>query len=105
MWPFTTESDPKVIHTSERKLCWDSRDALFACLDQNNIIDASSKDAKQKCGEQYKPFTENCINIWVDYFVKKRIQDVQKAARIQQLEAAGYRPLDAPIEVKEVEDQ
>lgn len=104
MWPFTSNSQPKVIHTSERRLCWESRDQLFACLDAHGIISAEDKAAKQTCAAEYKLFNENCVKVWVDYFVKKRIADAQKAARIQQLEAAGYKPLEAPLEITEIDD-
>ncbi|GMM50249.1 Coa6 protein [Starmerella bacillaris] len=103
MWPFDS-APPKVIHTNERQKCWEARDGFFQCLDKNRIVSGTDPRAKSACGESQSKFNDNCIKMWVDYFLQKRIADVQKAARIQQLEQAGYKPLDSPITVEEVPD-
>lgn len=56
-----------VIKKSARKLCWDARDKLFACLDKNNIIDAIKNDSevKAKCGPEDAEYNKDCISSWV----------------------------------------
>ena len=42
----------------ERAKCWDARDALWKCLDDNN-------DDAAKCQLFRKTFEENCKPTWV----------------------------------------
>ena len=52
---------------TERQKCYFARDAYFACLDANNIVDAlkDEKDAAKKCGAQSKEFEKDCASQWV----------------------------------------
>jgi cytochrome c oxidase assembly factor 6 len=52
---------------TERAKCYAARDAYFACLDKNNIIDAlkDEKAAARACGEQSKEFEKDCATAWV----------------------------------------
>lgn len=54
---------------SQRALCWEARDAFFACLDTNGIIDAikGAAAAKEKCGDLEKKFEKECVGSWVRY--------------------------------------
>ena len=50
-----------------RAHCWQARDAFFACLEQNNIVD-SLKDkeaADAHCGEEGKGLERECASSWV----------------------------------------
>lgn len=51
----------------KRAKCWDSRDAYFKCLDENNILDAiGNKDTAEKaCGKESQSFEQNCASSWV----------------------------------------
>jgi len=96
-----------VIHTGERKQCWAARDTFFQCLDAHNIIDItqSDKEAKKACPQELQEFEAKCISVWTDYFKQKRLADAKRALRVQELEKAGYAPLNTPLEVREVSQE
>lgn len=52
---------------TERQKCYIARDAYFACLDANNIVDAlkDEKAAAKACGSQNKEFERDCAAQWV----------------------------------------
>lgn len=52
---------------SSRERCWEGRDRFFACLDQNNILDAvkDDKEARGKCGKEVEEFEGACAKAWV----------------------------------------
>lgn len=52
---------------TERQKCYAARDAYFACLDANNIVDALKDDkaAAKACGAQSKEFERDCASQWV----------------------------------------
>ena len=52
---------------SERQKCWVARDAYFACLDKNNIIDAlkDEKAAAKACKAESTEFEKDCAAQWV----------------------------------------
>lgn len=52
---------------TERQKCYVARDAYFACLDANNIVDAlkDEKAAARACGAQSKDFERDCASQWV----------------------------------------
>lgn len=54
---------------SSRERCWEGRDRFFACLDQNNILDAvkDDKEARRKCGKEIEEFEGACAKAWVCY--------------------------------------
>ena len=61
---------------SNRKKCYEARDAFFECLDQNNILDSvHTKDGIAKsnkaCGPQNQVFEANCAHSWVGQSKRK----------------------------------
>lgn len=54
---------------TERKRCWEARDAYFACLDRNRILDAlkDEKKAAAACGSESVGFEKDCAREWVSY--------------------------------------
>lgn len=102
---------------TERKKCWESRDAYFACLDRNNILDAIKDDraAAKQCGGESAVFERDCATEWVSYnnhrplinnkepgltgcdllflqvtyFKKWRVAEHNKRQRLAQLQAQG----------------
>ncbi|KAK3400572.1 cytochrome oxidase c subunit VIb-domain-containing protein [Sordaria brevicollis] len=87
---------------SERQKCWMARDAYFACLDKNNIIDAlkDEKQAAKACKAESAEFEKDCAAQWVTYFKKWRVQDIQKKARLKELEAQGAVKMDVNTDFK-----
>ncbi|KAK4250056.1 cytochrome c oxidase assembly factor 6 [Corynascus novoguineensis] len=81
---------------AERQKCWAARDAYFACLDANGIVDAlkDGKKAAATCGGESAGFENDCAAQWVTYFKKWRVQDIQKKARLKELEAQGANKMD-----------
>jgi cytochrome c oxidase assembly factor 6 len=55
---------------AERQKCWAARDAYFACLDANDIVDALKEDKKavQCCGRESAGFEKDCAAQWVSSF-------------------------------------
>lgn len=78
---------------SERAVCWAARDAYYACLDANSIVDASrepgASQAARACPEASAAFERDCAAAWVKYFKQWRVADMQKRRRIEQLQAEG----------------
>lgn len=58
-----------VIKRSSRKICWDSRDVYFACLDKADILDPRKPENKEKaeklCSKEEADFNKDCISSWV----------------------------------------
>ncbi|KAK3290615.1 cytochrome oxidase c subunit VIb-domain-containing protein [Chaetomium fimeti] len=81
---------------AERARCWEARDAYFACLDAGGIVDAVKDDRKAAaaCGAESGRFEKDCAAQWVTYFKKWRVQDIQKKARLKELEAQGASKMD-----------
>ncbi|KAK4111525.1 hypothetical protein N656DRAFT_780226 [Canariomyces notabilis] len=83
---------------AERQRCWAARDAYFACLDKAGIVDALKEDgaaaAAKACGQESAEFDKDCAAQWVTYFKKWRVQDIQKKARLRELEAQGANRMD-----------
>lgn len=52
---------------TERRRCWEARDAYFACLDKNNILDAIKEDKKAAaaCSAEATVFERDCAKEWV----------------------------------------
>ncbi|PRT53128.1 Cytochrome c oxidase subunit 6B-like protein new16 [Wickerhamiella sorbophila] len=102
-WFSKSPSEPVVVHTKERRKCWEARDEFFACLDSNEIVDAikDDKKARKACPAQLEKYENSCIETWIEYFKQKRVADHTRQQKIAELEAKGYRPLDT-MQVKEV---
>ncbi|KAL0765069.1 hypothetical protein CaCOL14_012328 [Colletotrichum acutatum] len=81
---------------SERRKCWEARDAYFGCLDRNVIVDALKDDAKARkaCPAENQVFERDCAAAWVKYFKQWRVADLQKKQRIAQLEAENAIKMD-----------
>src|ERR1700729_901228 len=55
----TMETTPR----EGRKLCWDSRDGYFACLDAVGVLDAGKEG--DACTAEKNKYQENCAKSWV----------------------------------------
>lgn len=102
LWPFSTETRGDAIRSGdaipnrqERSVCWASRDAYFACLDANNIIDANkdSSAAAKACPTQGADFERDCAAAWVKYFKQWRVADLAKKRRLDELRAQGAQEM------------
>mmetsp|Transcript_10677 Transcript_10677/g.23532 ORF Transcript_10677/g.23532 Transcript_10677/m.23532 type:complete len:92 (-) Transcript_10677:186-461(-) len=51
---------------SQRKICWEHRDAYFGCLDD------PARGDHGKCLQEYKSFEDQCPASWVMHFVSQR---------------------------------
>ncbi|XP_042318739.1 cytochrome c oxidase assembly factor 6 homolog isoform X1 [Sceloporus undulatus] len=65
----------------ERKVCWETRDEYWKCLDEN--MEDTSKCEKFRCS-----FVNACPQQWVKYFDRRRDYLKYKA----QLEAGDFQP-------------
>ncbi|KAF9048920.1 cytochrome oxidase c subunit VIb-domain-containing protein [Panaeolus papilionaceus] len=60
-----------------RKRCWETRDAYFACLDKAAVVKPG--DEGTVCNADKKLYEENCAKSWIEYFNQRRvIADAQK---------------------------
>jgi len=52
---------------SARAVCWEGRDAFFACLDREGIIDSvrNSEKANKACAPELEAFEKACASSWV----------------------------------------
>lgn len=50
-----------------RAQCWEGRDAFFACLEKNGIIDSVREDkkAREHCAPELAQFEKTCASSWV----------------------------------------
>ena len=64
------DGTPEAPDRSARAHCWESRDAYFACLDKNSIVDSlrDPKLAREKCGSETQGFERDCATSWVSIF-------------------------------------
>ncbi|AEO67955.1 uncharacterized protein THITE_2117150 [Thermothielavioides terrestris NRRL 8126] len=83
---------------AERARCWAARDAFYACLDAHGIVDTLNSEgraaAARACPAEGAAFERDCAAQWVTYFKKWRVQDIQKKARLKELEAQGATRMD-----------
>ncbi|QPG94007.1 hypothetical protein C2857_004002 [Epichloe festucae Fl1] len=102
-WPFSSSSRSDAIRSGdaipnrqERSVCWASRDAYFACLDANNILDANkdASAAKRACPRESDAFDRDCAAAWVKYFKQWRVADVQKKRRLDELRKQGAQEME-----------
>jgi cytochrome c oxidase assembly factor 6 len=58
---------------SARTQCWAARDAFFACLDRNGIIDSAGKEGRAEadrvCGREEGGLRRECKGSWVRIFL------------------------------------
>ncbi|KAJ5692981.1 Cytochrome c oxidase assembly factor 6 [Penicillium macrosclerotiorum] len=89
---------------TSRARCWEGRDAFFACLDRNDILDGIKDDkaARQKCAKEVAEFEAACSKTWVKYFKEKRVMEYNRdmtierikkedAATVQELKSQGWK--------------
>ncbi|KIY63550.1 hypothetical protein CYLTODRAFT_359798 [Cylindrobasidium torrendii FP15055 ss-10] len=78
MWPFSSSkssSAEAAAHPplrNERKQCWESRDAYFACLDRAGVVQAGTEQGGA-CKAESSAYGKNCAQSWIDYFNQRRI--------------------------------
>ena len=54
---------PEAPLRQDRKRCWESRDAYFACLDAQGVVKPG--DEGSACSATKKSFEQNCAKSWV----------------------------------------
>lgn len=61
------DGHPEAPSRSQRLHCWEGRDAFFACLDANGIVDSLKDDklAREKCSKEGVKFERECASSWV----------------------------------------
>ncbi|KAI8052839.1 cytochrome oxidase c subunit VIb-domain-containing protein [Syncephalis plumigaleata] len=74
----TASEDWRPLTKEQRKTCWKARDAFTTCLDQSNILDGDSVDAKQKCDKVLREFEAACPPVWVEYFKTRRLLEARQ---------------------------
>ncbi|KAI9635030.1 cytochrome oxidase c subunit VIb-domain-containing protein [Dioszegia hungarica] len=78
-------SEPTVAPTREqRKHCWESRDAYFACLDKGNVMVAGGTEPGEAgCKAERKGYEVHCGKSWIDYFNKRRTLELRQKATVE----------------------
>lgn len=108
-WPFSSSTRSDEIRSGdaiptrqERAVCWASRDAYFACLDANNIVDANGNAAAaaRACPQQGADFERDCAAAWVKYFKQWRVADIQKRRRLDELRKQGAHEMEVSTSFK-----
>ncbi|TBU27789.1 cytochrome oxidase c subunit VIb-domain-containing protein [Dichomitus squalens] len=84
---------PDLTSRKDRKKCWESRDAYFACLDGANVVKPG--DEGNVCADAQGTYERNCARSWIDYFNKRRVLAEQQQGVLAQAQnqanAAGNR--------------
>jgi len=57
------DEDAGTTTRQNRKICWEKRDAYFACLDKQNVIKAG--DEGNACAAEKKEYEGHCAKSWV----------------------------------------
>ncbi|KOB68994.1 putative cell cycle-associated protein [Operophtera brumata] len=78
----------------QRKVCWDSRDRYWDCLDDQNIKDSSLKP--KACAELRRVFEKSCPTQWVTHFDRKRDFNVFK----ERMKTEGFDPIKDETKTK-----
>ena len=73
-------NDTKPLDKPTRRVCYESRDALFACLDSN-------RGNETACAKLEGTFQSSCPVAWVKHFRERRVYERQK----EELERRGYQ--------------
>ncbi|XP_040886161.1 cytochrome c oxidase assembly factor 6 homolog isoform X2 [Toxotes jaculatrix] len=71
--------------SAQRKACWEARDQLWKCLDDN-------EDKAASCQNFQKEFEAKCPAQWVKYFIKRR--DFLKYK--EKMQTDGFTPAEGP---------
>ncbi|CAL9683050.1 unnamed protein product [Knipowitschia caucasica] len=74
-------------NSSERKACWEARDLLWKCMDEQN-------DNVAPCQRFQIEFENKCPAQWVKYFIKRR--DFLKYK--EKMQTDGFTPAEGPKE-------
>ncbi|KAI9814298.1 MAG: hypothetical protein M1832_005938 [Thelocarpon impressellum] len=91
----TKDGTPQAPNRDQRAHCWAARDAFFACLDANGIVDAegNAAAAREKCGGLERGFERDCASSWVHYFKRRRVMEHNRNETLARIKAEGARPL------------
>ena len=55
--------EPGAPSREDRKKCWETRDAYFACLDSVGVVKAGGEG--NACGKEKKRYEASCAKSWV----------------------------------------
>jgi len=66
--PATETTKEKFLNRAERKKCWASRDAFWACLDK---CSADPESNPAQCRKEREAYTADCPTTWVTHFDRK----------------------------------
>ncbi|KAL7423664.1 hypothetical protein Q5752_001246 [Cryptotrichosporon argae] len=91
-------AQPAAPSRDERTQCWAARDAYFACLDHNGVVqpgEGELGDARGVCRRERGAYEGSCSRSWFEYFNKRRMLELRQqktmeaAARAREAEAAN----------------
>ncbi|KAM7377957.1 hypothetical protein PAMA_013054 [Pampus argenteus] len=71
-------------NSAERKACWDAKDRLWKCLDDNN-------SKAESCQNFQSEFEAKCPSQWVKYFSKRR-----DFLKYKEKMESGFIPAEGP---------
>ncbi|KAJ1653027.1 hypothetical protein IWQ61_006762, partial [Dispira simplex] len=55
---------PKALDRAERRVCWQARDTLFACLDVHQSKDSNLMSIPPACHSLYEAYEKLCPAAW-----------------------------------------
>ncbi|KAL5504088.1 hypothetical protein ACEPAH_8161 [Sanghuangporus vaninii] len=85
-WSSSKSSEPKPPARQDRKKCWESRDAYFACLDAAGVIKPGD-GAPGMCAKELKVYEGSCAKSWVEYFNQRRVLNEQQKEQLATVNA------------------
>ncbi|KAL2045679.1 hypothetical protein N7G274_002109 [Stereocaulon virgatum] len=78
-----------------RAHCWEARDAFFACLERNGIVDSikEKERAGEVCEGEDARLGKECAASWVTYFKQRRVMEWNKKQTLEKLAKENARPM------------
>ncbi|KAF8800491.1 hypothetical protein BYT27DRAFT_7200091 [Phlegmacium glaucopus] len=67
----STQEESSLPNRENRRKCWETRDAYFACLDRVSVVKAGEEG--NVCSQEKKQYEINCAKSWIEYFNQRRI--------------------------------
>ncbi|KAJ5033568.1 uncharacterized protein L3040_008680 [Drepanopeziza brunnea f. sp. 'multigermtubi'] len=95
----SSDGAPIAPDRTQRAHCWEARDAYFACLERNDIVDSIGESARaaKACKREGEAFEGNCASSWVTYFKKRRVMEYQRTKTLEKLKAEGAQKMPGEI--------
>ncbi|KAH7106637.1 cytochrome oxidase c subunit VIb-domain-containing protein [Auriculariales sp. MPI-PUGE-AT-0066] len=67
------QQKPEIPRREQRNMCYEAKDAYYACLDAAGVLTPGTETDKSGCAELKRLYEERCQKSWVQYFNTRRV--------------------------------